>query len=66
MKLNLPGVTTATTCSSAKWYSAIFCAAFLTIICASAAVSQTGAEAMTAAEKWVVAQATAGRDCRSH
>jgi len=60
MKLNLPGVTTATTCSSAKWYSAIFCAAFLTIICASAAVSQTGAEAMTAAEKWVVAQATAG------
>src|SRR5215469_18933439 len=60
MKLNPPGVTTATTCSSAKWYSATFCAAFLTIICASASVSQTAAEAMGAAEKWVVAQATAG------
>ena len=59
-ELNPPVVTTATTRSSAKWYSAIFCAAFLTIICASAAVSKTGAEAMTAAEKWVVAQATAG------
>jgi len=59
-KLNPPVVTSATTCSSAKRYSAIFCAAFLTIISASAAVPQTGTEAMTAAEKWVVAQATAG------
>jgi hypothetical protein len=61
MKLNRHGVAAATTYSSASWFSAIFCAAFLSIISASGAMPQTSAEEMTPTEKWVVARVTAGQ-----
>jgi len=60
MKLNPPGVTGATTCSSADWFSAVFCAALFTTMSASAAVSQTGTGGMNSTEKWVIAKAKAG------
>jgi uncharacterized protein YjbI with pentapeptide repeats len=61
MKLDLPNFAAASTCTSANWFAAIFAAAFLTLISASAVVGQAGPEAMNPAEKWVVVQAAAGR-----
>lgn len=58
MKLNPPGVTAATTCSSVN--SLICVAAFLPIFCVSAAVAQTSAEVMSPVEQWVVAQLRVG------
>src|SRR5262249_45402690 len=59
-KRNPPGVAATTPCRSATWFSAIPYAAFLTIISLSAAVPQTSAGELNTAEKWVVAQVTAG------
>ena len=61
MKLKAPGAADAATCSPTNWLSAIFLAGFLTIISPSAAAPQTGAEGLNPAEKWVVAQVTAGK-----
>jgi hypothetical protein len=60
IKLNPPSVAAAIMCLSVDWFSAIFSAAFLTIIPVSAAVPQTSAEGMNTAEEWVVAQAAPG------
>jgi uncharacterized protein YjbI with pentapeptide repeats len=61
MKLNPPAVAAVTACSSLNWFSAIFLAAFSTIIFASAAARQTGTEGMNPTEKWVVAQTIEGK-----
>jgi len=60
MKLKAAGFSAATTCSSANWFSALFLAAFSTIIFALPAVPETGEEGVNPAEKWVVAQTAAG------
>jgi hypothetical protein len=60
MKLNPPGVISATTCYCATWFSAIFLTAFLTGSSASAAVQQTGAQEMSP-EEWVLARVTEGK-----
>jgi len=54
----------AIACLSANWFSPICLAAFLTALSASAAVPQTAAERLNPAEKWVVAQVTAGNIAR--
>jgi uncharacterized protein YjbI with pentapeptide repeats len=61
MKRNPPQVPVATSCLFATWFSAICLAASLIIISASAAASPPSTEKLSAAEKWVVAQVTAGK-----
>ena len=60
MKLKAPDAVAARARSPINWFLGICLAAFLTILSASAAVPQTSAEGLNAAEKWVVAQVTAG------
>ena len=60
MKLRTPDAVAATARSPIIWFLGICLAASLTIISASAAVPQTGAEGLNPAEEWVVAQVTAG------
>ncbi len=64
MRLNprdVTGITAVSMCSSASWFSRIFFAISLTISPSSAAVPQTAGEESNAAEKLVVARATAGK-----
>ena len=60
MKLPSPCIAAATTCFSADWFSAIFCAALFTSTSASAVVAQTGTELLNPAEKWVLKKIKAG------
>ena len=60
MKLKAPDAVAATARSPINWFLGICLAAFLTTIYASSAVAKTGAGGLSPAEKWVVAQATAG------
>jgi uncharacterized protein YjbI with pentapeptide repeats len=60
MKPTVPYTAAATMCRPGNSFSVAYLAAFLTIIFASAAVSQTRAKGMNSAEEWVVAQVSAG------
>ena len=60
MKLKASDAVAARARSPINWFLAICLAAFLTIISASAAVPPPSAEELNPAEKWVVAQVTAG------
>ena len=62
MKLKAPDAVAARARSPINWFSAIFLAAFLTIISASAAVPPPSAEELNGAGKWVVERVTAGKE----
>ena len=59
MKLTAPDAADTTTCSLTNWFPGICLSAFLAIY-APSAVAKTGAGGLNPAEKWVVAQVTAG------
>jgi hypothetical protein len=62
LKPRAPAPTAATARLSINWFPGICLAAFLTIISASgAAGAQTSAKGLNPAEKWVIAQVTAGK-----